>query len=260
MDKKVSVLALNIGNPSLERAQEICKWLEKRKEDIFVLTETKESKGCAYIKKFFLKYRQDRSTKSSPFEYSVEAPVSQTGDLGVMIISKFPVQSNYRLFPMNSIYYSRQTEAMIKLEKREISVVGLYVPSRDRSETKIQRKKVYIDSVQTYIKETNKTNRIVMGDFNILERTHVPHYSNYFEWEYSFYDAFIKMGYIDAFRYCNSDKQEYSWIGRTSNGYRYDYCFVSNDLEKNILKCEYMHETRNIRITDHSAISIVLKI
>lgn len=260
MDKRIRILSLNIGNPSLERAREICMWLEKREEDLFVLTETKESKGCTYIRNFFLHNICNISGTKIPFKCSVEAPVSQTGDLGVMIISKFPIQANFRLFPANSIYYSRQTETMIRIGKREIHVIGLYVPSRDRSETKIQRKKVYIEKIQTYIEETNKTNTIVMGDFNILERNHVPHYPNYFEWEYNFYDSFTKMGYIDAYRHCHINKQEYSWVGRTNNGYRYDHCFVSNDLKRRILECEYIHDTRNARLSDHSAISACIEL
>ena len=50
---KVRLLSLNIGNPSLERARKQCLWLEGRQEDIFVLTETRESRGCEYIKNFF---------------------------------------------------------------------------------------------------------------------------------------------------------------------------------------------------------------
>ena len=49
MNKSVSFLSLNIGNPSLERAKKQCRWLEKREEDVFVLTETKVSQGCAWI-------------------------------------------------------------------------------------------------------------------------------------------------------------------------------------------------------------------
>ena len=100
---------------------------------------------------------------------------------------------------------------------------------------------------------------VIMGDFNILDRDHRPHYSNFFEWEYAFYDALIALNYRDAFRYCHPGRQEYSWVGRTNDGYRYDYCFVSGALEKNILHCDYIHESREIRITDHSAISVELK-
>lgn len=105
----------------------------------------------------------------------------------------------------------------------------------------------------------NEKNMVIMVDFNILDRDHRPHYSNFFEWEYAFYDALIALNYRDAFRYCYPGRQEYSWVGRTNDGYRYDYCFVSGALEKNILHCDYIHESREIRITDHSAISVELK-
>lgn len=258
MSKKVSLLSLNIGNPSIERAKAQCEWLEKRPEDIFVLTETKQSRGCEYIKEFFLQYGYDLFTMNTTFKYDVNAPVSKTGDLGVMIISKYGIQSNYNAFSDESIYFARQAESIIKVAEKELNIVGLYVPSRDRSDSKIQRKKIYINTIEKYIEKSRKSNRVIMGDFNILDRDHFPHYSNFFEWEYGFYDKLIKLGYLDAFRYCHPNQQEYSWVGRTKFGYRYDYCFVSSDLEKNILNCEYIHETREIRITDHSAIFIEL--
>lgn len=250
MAEKVRLLSLNVGNPSLERAKRQCEWLEKRQEDIFVLTETKESKGCEYIKEYFGNF--------------VNAPKSRTGDLGVILISKYPMQANVSFFPESSIYFSRQVEAKINLRDKEINVVGLYTPSRDRSEEKILRKKKYIDDMEIYLKESEKMNKIIMGDLNILERTHVPHYSNFFEWEYHFYDAFSEAGYVDAFRLRHSAAREYSWVGRTNDGYRYDYCFVSADLKENILNCRYIHETRDIRqekrITDHSAIMIEMAV
>ena len=49
----LNILTINIGNPSLDRARNQVKWLEQRFEDIFVLTETKESEGCKYIANYF---------------------------------------------------------------------------------------------------------------------------------------------------------------------------------------------------------------
>lgn len=258
LGKKISLLSLNIGNPSLERAKKQCTWLEKRPEDVFILTETKQSKGCQYIKEFFLQYGYDLFSMNTKFRYSVNAPISKTGDLGVMIISKYMICSNYNVFPNDSIYFSRHAESMIEFGEKKLNLIGLYVPSRDRSDAKIQRKKGYINAVEKYIAESKKNNRIIMGDFNILERNHIPRYSNFFEWEYDFYDKLIKLGYLDAFHYCHPNLQEYSWVGRTKNGYRYDYCFVSSNLEKHILNCEYIHETRDTKLTDHSAILIEL--
>lgn len=246
MVEKVGLLTLNIGNPSLERAKRQCEWLEKRQEDIFILTETKESRGCEYIKEHF--------------GHFVSAPKSRTDELGVILISKYPIQAENSFFPESSVYFSRQTEVKVSIGEKEIDVVGLYVPSRDRNEKKILRKKSYIDGMEMYLRKSGKANKIIMGDFNILERTHVPHYSTFYEWEYCFYDTFITTGYVDAFRYRYSDAKEYSWVGRTNNGYRYDYCFVSLDLSDKILDCQYVHETRNIRITDHSAVVVYIEI
>lgn len=256
MVEKVRLLSLNIGNPSLERAKKQCEWLERRPEDIFVLTETKESRGCEYIKEYFRQYAYNFFTMNTTEKYFVNAPKSQTGDLGVILISKYEIQHNDNFFPDTSIYFSRQTEARINLGEKAIHVVGLYVPSRDRSEGKVLRKKRYIDSMEMYLKESTKVNKIIMGDLNILERTHIPHYSTFYEWEYHFYDAFLEAGYVDAFRYGHPDTKEYSWVGRTNDGYRYDYCFVSSDLGEKILDCQYIHETRGMHITDHSAITI----
>ncbi len=45
----LSVLTLNIANPSVERAQRQLEWLATRDEDVFVLTETKASDGCRLL-------------------------------------------------------------------------------------------------------------------------------------------------------------------------------------------------------------------
>lgn len=41
MNKSVSFLSLNVGNPSLERAKKQCRWLEKREEDVFDFNRNK---------------------------------------------------------------------------------------------------------------------------------------------------------------------------------------------------------------------------
>jgi len=53
--------------------------------------------------------------------------------------------------------------------------------------------------------------------------------------------------------------QEYSWIGRTGDGYRYDHCFVSHGLLSLINECRYLHEPRNFKLSDHSAMYIKIK-
>lgn len=78
-------------------------------------------------------------------------------------------------------------------------------------------------------------------------------------WEYNFYEHLLQSGYIDAFKMCHPNQQEYSWVGRTGNSYRYDYFFISQDLASNIKDCFFVHETRKLKLTDHSAIVLEVK-
>lgn len=255
----IKILSLNIGNPSLNRAIRQCEWLSMRDEDVFVLTETKNSQGCSYIADFFMNQSCSFFNQDSRLEYDVRFPRSVTGDLGVMIISKRKIEETRYIFDNYSIYYSRQIESSIRHNNMSLKIMGLYVPSRDRSEAKIHRKKSFIDTVIDNIPSFQNSSSIITGDLNILDRNHFPHYSTFYKWEYDFYDDIIKCGFKDAYRHCNPSTNDYSWIGRTGDGYRYDYCFVSNSLIKNILSCSFEHETRKLKLSDHSAITIELE-
>ena len=255
---RIKLLSLNIGNPSLIRATRQCEWLSMRDEDVLVLTETKNSQGCSYIEEFFLNQSNTLFNDNYRIEYDVCFPRSVTGDLGVMIISKHKISETSYLFEDKSIFFSRQLEVSIKYKNLFLNLMGLYVPSRDRSEKKIQRKKGFIDKIIKCINSYKNSTNIIMGDLNILDPNHIPHYSTFYKWEYDFYDFIVNNGFIDAYRFCNPYKNDYSWVGKTGNGYRYDYCFVSDSLIQNVVSCSFEHETRDLKLTDHSAITIEL--
>ena len=46
------------------------------------------------------------------------------------------------------------------------------------------------------------------------------------------------------------------WVGRTGDGYRYDYFHVGRELADRIAGCGYLHETREQRLTDHAAVDV----
>jgi exodeoxyribonuclease-3 len=259
--KNLNVLTINIGNPSIERARSQVKWIEERHEDIIVLTETKNSEGCKYIEDYFAKPKIDLFSLDTEKKYYVFYPKSITGDLGVMIISKIPIEKGYSIYDNSNIFYSRFAACDIIFNQIKINIIGLYIPSRDNSKEKIDRKKEFCRDIANYIKNSQATYRIICGDFNILDKNHIPHYSTFFDWEYRFYDFLINMKYADAFRHCYPDLNEYSWVGRTNDGYRYDYFFVSDSLTDNIRDCCFLHETRTThKITDHSAVLVKLDI
>ena len=256
----LKILTVNIGNPSRERARSQVKWLEERAEDVYVLTETKNSEGCEYIANHFGQPSIDLFSTETMDEYYVYYPKSSTGDLGVMIISRIPIVNAYSIFDPSHRFHSRFAACDIVFNQTKISIVGLYVPSRDSSEEKIRRKKDFCIDVANHIKNLHPDNRIICGDLNIIDNNHVHRYPFFQDWEFRFYDFFIKKGYVDAFRFKNPNVNDYSWVGRTNDGYRYDYFFVSGSLINNITDCHYVHETRTTnKITDHSAVLLQLE-
>ena len=64
----------------------------------------------------------------------------------------------------------------------------------------------------------------------------------------------------DVFRHCHGEAVEHSWVGRTGDGYRYDHAFCTTDLEHLISGCDYLHQTRHDKLTDHSALTAQLAI
>lgn len=103
--------------------------------------------------------------------------------------------------------------------------------------------------------------RVVLGDFNVLEPTHVPRYRFFAPFEYEFYNWFEEAGYVDAFRHLHPDVLDYSWVGRTGDGYRYDHAHVTSGLADHHLRgCAYVHEPRTMadRLTDHSGLVVEL--
>lgn len=125
---------------------------------------------------------------------------------------------------------------------------------------KKKRKKRFIKKLISALeKENNSIHRVFCGDFNVLEPKHIPHYPIFENWEYDFYSNLNKYQLKDAFRHLSPEIQEYSWVGRKGDGYRYDHFFVTSDLIPLVQKCYYYHEPREMKLSDHSALISTLR-
>lgn len=240
--KNLSIFIWNIANPSLRRAGKQAEWIHKRKEDIFVLTEIKTSRGCLFLKKYFEAYG-----------YYVLFPDIEDKEYGSMIVSKIPLSGGTLKYM--AFIPSRAMCGKFSFFDKDIEIVGIYAPSRDASERKIKKKKLFLRALLDALQKSNLNNpHIVCGDFNVLEPNHNPHYPFFKDWEYDFYSQLSKHQLSDAWRFLYPSKQEYSWIGKTGDGYRYDHCFVSNVLLSTIKNSFYLHEPRLQKLSDHSAL------
>jgi exodeoxyribonuclease-3 len=140
-----------------------------------------------------------------------------------------------------------------------LRIIGLYAPSRDASTEKTERKRRWLSCCDTALAATTGTPTLLLGDLNILEPGHKPRYPFFAPFEYDFYQALSGThGLIDAFRQLHPDDAEYSWVGRTGDGYRYDHAFCSQQFSRLVTSCQYIHQPRSDKLSDHSALTLHL--
>jgi exodeoxyribonuclease III len=246
----LSLLTFNIGNPSPERAQRQLAWLAGRDEHVMVLTETKASAGCQLLASAF-----------TGAGYQVTHAEPGPGEYGTMIITRTTATADD--FGDKIGYLpSRAASAILPGPKGPIRVIGLYVPSRDASVDKTERKRKWLAACYTALTSINAEMPVILaGDLNILEPGHRPRYPFFAPFEYDFYQALSDAhGLTDAFRHLHPDDAEYSWVGRTGDGYRYDHVFCSRSFCDLIADCHYLHQPRHDKLSDHSALTVRLNL
>jgi exodeoxyribonuclease III len=188
----LSLLTFNIGNPSEERARRQLDWLAGRDEHVLVLTETKASSGCQFLAGAF-----------AAAGYHVTFPVPEPGEYGVMIASRVRADS---LAFGDSIGYlpARAAAATLPTPDGPVQVIGAYVPSRDAGLEKTERKQKWLAACSAALAARDRAvPAVFLGDLNILEPGHRPHYSFFAPFEYDFYRALsADYGFVDASGSC----------------------------------------------------------
>ncbi|MEO3862098.1 hypothetical protein ABGB08_45045 [Acrocarpospora sp. B8E8] len=244
-----SMLTVNIGAASRDRAERMLGWLASRPEHVFLLTETSAGTGTTYL---LDQFRQAGWAV-------INTP--DVGDRGAALVSRIPVVDQAP--PLREVAIPGRVAAALLDTQPATYVVALYVPSRDRSQAKTERKQRFIGSVVDALAELPADYRdhlVLGGDYNVITRTHRPLHPGFLPFEFAFLDTLQEHGLADAHAQCQPDSQPYSWIGRTGDGYRYDYLHVGKALADRISSCAYLHETRDQSLTDHAAQTLTLHI
>ena len=99
---------------------------------------------------------------------------------------------------------------------------------------------------------------VIAGDLNVVEPGHEPHHQIYGRWEYDFYRAFAANGFLDAYRQAHPSDMDYSWLSPQRCRYRFDYVFCSIGHGWVVQAAGYLHEPRETRLSDHSAMAVRL--
>ena len=169
---------------------------------------------------------------------------------GVAIISKVKIENLKKDFIKDDLNQARIISGEIKIKKKKINLINIYVPNGNPVNTdKYEYKKNWLKKFITRIKKElgKNSNILIAGDFNIIpEEIDVYDFKRYendalgkLEIRKKFREL-LNLGFKDVYRFKNKNKQEYtfwdyfagSW--QKNYGMRIDHFLLSNNLLENI--------------------------
>ena len=192
---------------------------------------------------------------------------------GVAIISKYELDNINNNFIKDDLKQSRIITAELKLKKKTIEIVNIYVPNGNPVDTeKYEYKKEWLKRFLNNIKKKvqKNLNILIAGDFNIIPEEIDVHDFKRYENDALFrleirkkYRELINLGFSDLYRYFNKSKQEYtfwdyfagSW--QKNYGLRIDHFLASHNLLDNIKSININKTPRSkTKPSDHTPIEL----
>jgi exodeoxyribonuclease-3 len=192
---------------------------------------------------------------------------------GVAIISKNELDNANNNFIKDDLNQSRIITAELKLKKKNIELINIYVPNGNPVDTeKYEYKKNWLKKFIANVKKKiqKNSNILIAGDFNIIPEEIDVHDFKRYENDAlgrleirKKYRELINLGFKDVFRFKNKTKQEYtfwdyfagSW--QKNYGMRIDHFLLSNNLIENIKSININKKPRSKeKPSDHTPIEL----
>ena len=192
---------------------------------------------------------------------------------GVAIISKNELNNTNKNFINDNLNQSRIITAELKLNKKKIELINIYVPNGNPVDSdKYEYKKIWLKKFITNVKKKiqKNSNILIAGDFNIIPEEIDVHDFKRYENDAlgrleirKKYRELINLGFKDVYRFKNKTKQEYtfwdyfagSW--QKNYGMRIDHFLISNSLVENIKSININKKPRSKeKPSDHTPIEL----
>jgi len=248
---ELRLVTFNAQHAAPDRARRQAAWLGQQPDaDLVVLTEVGHGPGGHALLDAVAQHGYPH----------IHAPSPHLPDYRTVIASR-----SAPLAPVPTgidVLGHRAPTVDVQIGELRLRLVGLYVPSRGAKERRNENKRAFQQAVTHALPGLLAAFDgpvVVTGDLNVVEPGHVPHYPVFGRWEYDFYRSFLNAGLTDAFRALHSDTPGHSWYGRSGNGYRFDYTFLTAD-RLDLTRCEYLHAPRHHNLSDHAALHVIARL
>ena len=255
----MKIISWNV-NSVRARIENIKHYIKDSKPDVLMLQEIKT---------------QDENFPNDEFKNLgyISYVFGQKSYNGVAIISKHELDNTNKNFIKDDLNQSRIITAELKLKKKKIHLINIYVPNgnpvdTEKYEYKKNWLKKFISNVEKKIQKNS--NILIAGDFNIIPEEIDVHDFKRYENDAlgrleirKKYRELINLGFKDVYRLKNKTKQEYtfwdyfagSW--QKNYGMRIDHFLISNSLVENIKSININKKPRSKeKPSDHTPIEL----
>ncbi len=249
------VLSYNVNGIRAALKKGFADWLQAADPDVLCVQETKA-----------LQEQVDTGVFEDLGYHHYWFSAQKKGYSGVAILTK---KEPNKVVYGSGIDHMDFEGRILRVDFDEVSVMSLYLPSGTNVD-RLDYKFKFMDEFQDYIEKLKKEipNLMICGDYNICHEAIDIHdpvrnktVSGFLPEERSWLDGFMKSGFIDSFRYLNSEPHHYSWWSYRANarnnnkGWRIDYALVSSPLKENISRSFILPEAKH---SDHCPVGLEL--
>ncbi len=253
----IKIASYNVNGIRAAIKKGLVEWLGQEQPDIVCIQETKA---------------QPEQIENELFEelgYSCYwFSAQKKGYSGVGILSK--IEPKHIEYGMGIEKYDSEGR-LIRADFEDFSVLSIYFPSGSSGDERQTFKMQWLRDFNDYALELKEKhpNLVLSGDYNICRLwidIHNPtkqlNTSGFLWEEREWFDKFLRLGFIDSFRYFHQEPHRYSWWSyrmgaRQKNlGWRIDYHIVSESLENRLVDAGIVPEAMQ---SDHCPVILVLK-
>ncbi|MCH1431552.1 MAG: exodeoxyribonuclease III [Flavobacteriaceae bacterium] len=249
------VLSYNVNGIRAALKKGLADWLQAADPDVLCVQETKA-----------LQEQVDTGVFEDLGYHHYWFSAQKKGYSGVAIFTK---KEPNKVVYGSGIDHMDFEGRILRVDFDEVSVMSLYLPSGTNVD-RLDYKFKFMDEFQDYIEKLKKEipNLVICGDYNICHEAIDIHdpirnktVSGFLPEERSWLDGFMKSGFIDSFRFLNSEPHQYSWWSYRANarnnnkGWRIDYALVSSPLKENISRSFILPEAKH---SDHCPVGLEL--
>ena len=249
------VLSYNVNGIRAALKKGFADWLQAADPDLLCIQETKA-----------LREQVDTGVFEDLGYHHYWFSAQKKGYSGVAILTK---KEPNKVVYGSGIDHMDFEGRILRVDFDEVSVMSLYLPSGTNVD-RLDYKFKFMDEFQDYIEKLKKEipNLVICGDYNICHEAIDIHdpvrnktVSGFLHKKRSWLDGFMTSGFIDSFRYLNSEPHQYSWWSYRANarnnhkGWRIDYALVSSPLKENISRSFILPEAKH---SDHCPVGLEL--